>query len=143
MTEQDVERLMEQLGQKADERGLAALDPAERTVLLAWWARGVIGNGGFKYFFEGGSELGPVARAFRALGFPKAAEACEHVDAEVVPEGRAPRDDEARRAALAHVDWRRFEADQLEIFAVKWELLSGAIGRYIENQSQAGKGVRS
>jgi uncharacterized protein DUF4375 len=139
MTEQEVERLMHQLGQKADDLGLSALEAPERTVLLAWWARGVIGNGGFKYFFEGGSELGPVAREFRALGFPKAAEACERVDAEVVAEGRLPHDEAARRAALARVDWRRFEADEREIFAVKWELLSSAIGRYVETHGQTGK----
>jgi hypothetical protein len=140
VTEQEIERFMQQLGQKADDSGLSAFEPPERTVLLAWWARGVIGNGGFKYFFEGGAELGPVARAFHALGFPKAAEACDRVDAEVVAEGRVPRDDEARRAALAHVDWKRFQADEREISAVKWELLSSAIGRYIETQGRTGKG---
>ncbi len=138
MTEQDVEQLMQQLGQKADALGSSALASLERTVLLAWWARGVIGNGGFKYFFEGGSELGPIARAFRSLGFPQAAQACERVDAEVVVEGRLPRDDEGRRAALAQVDWRRFEAAEREIFAVKWESLTRAIGRHIETETQTG-----
>lgn len=137
MTEQEVERLMGQLGQKADELGMAALEPLERTALLAWWARGVVGNGGFKYFFEGGSDLAPVAGAFRALGFSAAAEACERVDAQVVAEGRLPRDEGARRAALAHVDWRRFEADERELFAVKWELLGAAIGRYVEAAKKA------
>jgi hypothetical protein len=140
VTEQEIEQLMQQLGKKADALGLSALAPQERTVLLAWWARGVVGNGGFKYFLEGGSELGPIADAFRSLGFPEAAEACERVDAEVVAEGRLPRDEEARRAALAHVDWRRFEADEREILAVKWELLTSAIGRHIETQAQTGKG---
>jgi hypothetical protein len=134
VTEQEVEQLMQRLGQIADQSGLTVLEPPERTVLLAWWARGVVGNGGFKYFFEGGSELGPVASAFRALGFPQAAEACERVEAEVASEGGLPRDEQGRRSALAHVDWRRFQADEREIFAVKWELLSAAIGRYIKTQ---------
>ncbi len=71
-----VNTIGEGLGQRAEAAGLASLSPEEQTVLLAWWASGIIGNGGFRYFYEGASNAAQVASAFEALGFSDAANAC-------------------------------------------------------------------
>src|SRR6185369_1319119 len=37
----------------ADEQGIEALSVEQRTVVHAWMAKGIIDNGGFRYYFEG------------------------------------------------------------------------------------------
>ncbi|MDY7035495.1 MAG: DUF4375 domain-containing protein [Thermodesulfobacteriota bacterium] len=63
------------LGQKAEDEGLDGLTQIQQTALLVWWTFGIIENGGFRYFFEGASNIEQVADAFRELGFYAAADA--------------------------------------------------------------------
>src|SRR5437868_774246 len=51
------------------------LSPAQRAVLYSWWAKGIIDNGGFRYFYEGTDQALEAAEAFESLGLPNAAEA--------------------------------------------------------------------
>jgi len=77
-----VSQVAVRLGKIGREKGLDALTSGERTVALTWWAAGIIGNGGFPYFFEGSCAdegrylVKEVAEAFDHLGFPQAAKAC-------------------------------------------------------------------
>ena len=64
------------LGSRAQRDGIQSLSEQERAVLLVWWAQGIIGNGGFEYFYEGASNMIDVAEAFQELGFAEAAQAC-------------------------------------------------------------------
>jgi hypothetical protein len=67
--------------------GPEGLSDAKRHALLAWWARGIVGNGGLRYFYEGASEGDEVAEAYEALWFPAAAEAFRKSLA-IFPNGR-------------------------------------------------------
>jgi hypothetical protein len=129
--DRDARQILHDLGVKADERGLESLTPEERTILVPWVARGVIGNGGFRYFFEGNLDLAEVARAFRELGCHQVGEACERV-LSAFSAGR-PTD-------LARVDWDRFLADEDVVYELKWEGLLSAIASHInENREAFGK----
>jgi hypothetical protein len=81
----------ERLAMRADEYDRDMLTPEEQVVLLPWWASGIIGNGGFRYFYEGATETLEVAAAFDALGLGDAADACRtahsRVPAEVLAGG--------------------------------------------------------
>ena len=72
---------MKVLGPLAEERGIQALAPAQRAIVLLVWASGIIGNGGFRYFYEGAyfrndvNHVPMLAEAFKLLGFDQAAEA--------------------------------------------------------------------
>ena len=64
------------LGNRAERDGLQSLSEPERSVLLVWWAQGIIGNGGFEYFYEGACNMPEIAAAFQELGLSEAADAC-------------------------------------------------------------------
>jgi hypothetical protein len=64
------------LGSRAERDGTESLSGPERNVLLVWWAQGIIGNGGFEYFYEGACNMAEVAEAFQELGFSEASQAC-------------------------------------------------------------------
>lgn len=64
------------LGSRADVYGLKSLIHWEQVALMAWWAKGIIDNGGFQYFYEGAWQSEEVAAAFDELGFSQAAWAC-------------------------------------------------------------------
>jgi hypothetical protein len=70
----------------------------QKDVLLPWVARGIIGNGGFKYFYQG-LQFDPLvtAQAFRALGLEDVAAACER-SLSVFPGGRMPDNEAAPRS---------------------------------------------
>ena len=72
----DYESIASILGGKAEAEGIEALSVYERNVLLPYWASGIIGNGGFQYFYEGAINAIEVAEAFDALGLSECAEAC-------------------------------------------------------------------
>ncbi len=65
----------------------------ERVVLLVWHVSGIIGNGGFRYLFEGNLEGDPhfalTAEAFEATGCVKAADAVRKTLA-LFPDSRPP-----------------------------------------------------
>lgn len=54
--------------------GFNCLSTAQRVVLLTERAAGVIGNGGFRYFFEQGLDTEACARSFEELGLANIAE---------------------------------------------------------------------
>ncbi len=71
-----VNAIYSHLGNRAECKGLQSLSKPEHSVLLVWWAQGVIANGGFEYFYEGACNIAEVAAAFQELGFTEAAQAC-------------------------------------------------------------------
>lgn len=77
----------------------SAISEHERVVLLVWHVSGIIGNGGFRYLFEGDLKGDPyfilTVEAFRATGCKKAAEAVRKTLA-MFPQSRPPRDIEER-----------------------------------------------
>src|SRR5262245_38504912 len=76
-----------------DEVDVSALGEVERAVLLVWHAFGVVGNGGFRYLFEGNFEGDPdfaqTTEAFRAVGCKQAADAVRKTLA-MFPNSRPP-----------------------------------------------------
>jgi hypothetical protein len=82
-----------------DDIDASAISDAEHVVLLVWHVSGIIGNGGFRYLFEGDLEGDPyftlTAEAFRATGCKKAAEAVRKTLA-MFPDSRPPTDIEKR-----------------------------------------------
>src|SRR5262245_5321203 len=78
-----------------DDIDASAISEQERVVLLVWYASGIIGNGGFRYLFEGELQGDPhfalTAEAFRATGCKKAAEAVRKTLA-MFPNSRPPTD---------------------------------------------------
>ncbi len=132
----EAEAVLRALGSRADALGLETLTDHEQCVLLPWFARGVVGNGGFALFYDGDDRLADVARGFRALGFPEAAEACERVMWRLFPDG-VEASGLKRRAALAGVDWREFDEEEDVVFEVDWDELRCAVGRYVQAHPQA------
>ncbi|MEP6664347.1 MAG: hypothetical protein ABJC04_11865, partial [Verrucomicrobiota bacterium] len=45
------------LADREEKQGSQSISDIERVVLLVWHASGIIGNGGFRYFFECGLSL--------------------------------------------------------------------------------------
>jgi Domain of unknown function (DUF4375) len=62
-----------------DDFDVSILNPAERAVLLTWHVSGIVGNGGFRYLFEGNIPGDPyfelTAEPFRTIGCKAAADA--------------------------------------------------------------------
>jgi hypothetical protein len=116
---------------RADEDGLEALPQRHRIVVLAWAARGIIGNGGFRYYYEGGWRMAEVAAAYRTLGFEQAARACEST-LRIFPACMPPRDDERRREIVQRTDFDQFEDEESKVYDVDWESLEAAIKRYMD-----------
>lgn len=54
--------------------GDAALRVEERHASEIWAASGIIGNGGFQYFFENGLSCEAVAESYEAIAMPKTAD---------------------------------------------------------------------
>ena len=120
----------------ADEQGIEALPATQRAVVLAWAGRGIIGNGGFKYFYEGQWRMAETAAAYRILGFPEAADACER-SLDVFPKRQPPRDDEEREQFLGEESSNLFEELEKVVYALDWDSLKLAIGSYIESRPEA------
>lgn len=131
--------LVSSLGAQADLHGLDSLSEEERSVLVPYWARGVIGNGGFRYFYEGNHDLHDVARRMRTLQLDAAATACESVAQHVFAGGAVPRNDDEREALLSKVDWKRFSQEEDVVFDLRWEDILDAVGRYVEAHPAAFK----
>jgi hypothetical protein len=126
--------LVDRLGDRAELEGIGTLSEEERTVLLPWWARGVIGNGGFHYFYQGSADLHDVARRMAALGFADVARACEAVATRVdasVP-GRA-----AQTEHLDAIRWKDFEVAEGVVLELDFDALLAAIERYVEDRPAA------
>ncbi|MDB6112781.1 MAG: hypothetical protein JWR69_4531 [Pedosphaera sp.] len=59
---------------KQEDQGAEVLTKEENVVLLIWHASGIIGNGGFRYFFEQELNGEAAAAAYTIIGCDKAAE---------------------------------------------------------------------
>jgi Domain of unknown function (DUF4375) len=114
----------------ADEHGMDALSAPQRTIVLAWAAKGIIGNGGFKYFYEGEWRGAELAQAYRALGFAAAAEACDR-SLDAFPARQPPRDAARRYQYIAAGEDAVFGDLEDAIFALEWSALELAIGEYM------------
>lgn len=120
--------------------GWRELTQVERIALLPHCARGFIGNGGFRYFYEGDVPLLEVARGFRELGFGQVAEACEQVAFALFPGGREPdasEDWEARQAVLQRADWDGFLPQEKVVWALPEPVLFQRVGQYVERHRAA------
>jgi len=80
--------------------GLRNFTQPERTVLLACWAMGIIQNGGFRFFYEGATNMGEVPYAYECLGYHEAAEACPE-SLSIFPTGVPPEESDERLQALS------------------------------------------
>ena len=58
---------------KRTKQGDYALTSEEQEASSIWAASGIIGNGSFQYFFECSQDAERCARAYEAIGLPKAA----------------------------------------------------------------------
>ena len=135
--------IVRMLAVKADDRGMEALSEHEKNIVLPWSARGIIGNGGFKYFFEGSHPLSDVSQRFRALGLERVARSCDEVLVALF--GHQPEivGQSEREAGLGGIDWDRFEAHEDVVFELKWEELLDVIGAYIDRFPEAFADVRA
>jgi hypothetical protein len=116
-----VNGVADRLGDRANVEGIEGLGPQERTVLLPWWLKGIVDNGGFKYFYEGATETLAVAEAFDALGLSEAAAACRQAHARV-PEEMLDRGFEACREWMDTLDEDALEELFSEPDRVIWDL---------------------
>lgn len=58
------------LAEREQQRGAESVTDIERVVLLVWHASGIIGNGGFHYFFECSLPLLATAVAYDRIDIP-------------------------------------------------------------------------
>lgn len=68
-----VDRTFCTLADREASDGNDSINDIERVVLLVWHAAGIIGNGGFRYFFECGLPLRSTAEAYSRIGVESAA----------------------------------------------------------------------
>jgi hypothetical protein len=135
---QFVSDVLELLGARAEAQGLDSLSQAEQRVLLVGWAQGIVGNGGFQYFYEGASNARQVADAFEALGFSEAASAFR-TSLSVFPNGVAPEDQEIRRDWLDRnetISTPVFDRLEGTIFAVSDQLDQAIIAYLCEHRGE-------
>jgi hypothetical protein len=71
--------------------GVGALSLEERHATAIWAASGIIGNGGFQYFFENSLSTEDSAEAYASIGMPKIADIFRTA-ASLFPGGEPPPD---------------------------------------------------
>jgi len=86
------------LADREQQRGVESITDIERVVLLVWHASGIIGNGGFRYFFECALPLLATAQAYERIGVEQAGSILRRLR-EIFPGRRVP-DDYDRRMAI-------------------------------------------
>jgi hypothetical protein len=64
-------------GLQIREKGSQTLPVAKQSIILAFWTQGVVGNGGFRYFYEQSNDPISSANAFRHIGLHEAGAAIE------------------------------------------------------------------
>lgn len=64
------------LASKADEEGISSLNVEQKNVVLAWWAKGEIDNGGFELLYSQPLDVDAVIESFSAIGANSYADAC-------------------------------------------------------------------
>lgn len=110
----------ERLAKRANDDGIESLTPAEQVVVWTRSASGIIGNGGFTYYYEGATETLEVAAAFDTLGLHDAAEACRAAHA-IVPAEVITRGFGACQAWLETVDEAKLNAQFDPLDRVIWD----------------------
>jgi Xaa-Pro aminopeptidase len=123
-----VQKKVEQLAEKADRSGIEKLAPEERLAVIAFSARGVISNGGLKYYFEGEVPLDTLVDAYRSLGLDAQADAAA-ASAALFPDPAIANDVAARQEYTGKLETRPF--DKI-FYKLSWDELIEAIGRYWE-----------
>ncbi len=88
------------LAEREKLQGEESITDIERVVLLIWHASGIIGNGGFHYFFECGLPLRTTADAYARIGVDHAALILRRL-LEFFPSSRIPEDYDARMATVS------------------------------------------
>jgi len=81
-----VDKATDPLGDRAEANGLESLSYPEQVALLVLWADGIIGNGGFRFFYEGANNTEQVANAYQSLGCHDAVQASRDTMAIFPPE---------------------------------------------------------
>ncbi|MCD9098212.1 DMP19 family protein [Luteimonas fraxinea] len=81
------------------DRGVHCLPWPEQAVVIAWWAKGAIDNGGFSYLYESPVRIDDIERAFREVGAAIAADACVR-SKQFFPRGEVPESLSAREALI-------------------------------------------
>jgi hypothetical protein len=122
-----------------DDIDASAISEVERVVLLVRHVSGIIGNGGFRYLFEGDLNGDPhfalTAEAFRATGCKKAAESVRKTLA-MFPHSRPPRDIEERlRYYLSRIKGWPTDMD-VQFFEAKDDLTK-CLADYIRSHADA------
>jgi hypothetical protein len=88
--------------------GPDAINDIEQVVLLVWHAEGIIGNGGFHYFFECGLPLRATAQAYTRIGVQPAATILLHLLAlfprQVIPDDWDERMELVEKLESSHRD---------------------------------------
>lgn len=90
------------LARKADRQGIDSLSPPQKTVVLTWWAKGEIDNGGFALLYCSPVSIDDIARAFSDLGMSDIAMVCI-ASKSVFPGGQPPIDPADRRALVESI----------------------------------------
>lgn len=91
------------LAKRADTNGIESLSGPEKNIVLAWWAKGEIDNGGFAFLYSKPVNIDDVALAFRNIGFESAYKACIETKA-VFPDGKPPDAMERRLKIIEELD---------------------------------------
>jgi hypothetical protein len=130
-----LERAIYELCTRADEQGIEKLPLAHQHVVRAWAALGIIGNGGFRYFYEGAWDMPGVARAFRVFGFEEAAGACEK-SLDIFPNRLPERDSERRHEILEKTDFDAYEEYEGAVYDLEFGALQAAIGAYMDRHPE-------
>lgn len=133
---QAIEAVCEALASRADEHGIETLSRSERAVMLPYWAKAIVDNGGLEYFFEGADNALEVAAAFDELGIEEGARAFRQ-STEVFPNGEPQVSHESRRNWM---DSHRAEIDAVfaKLNPIIWQVdadLAQAISEYIRAHS--------
>lgn len=128
-----VRYLVRELALRADALGLEALPHPAQMLVLAWSARGIIGNGGFRYWYQGknDAEVRLTIDAFRVLGVRVVADACQESLA-AFPAGVVPTNEADRDRAIAAIDWSKLRDAESVVFDVSFEELLEHMGRYVD-----------
>jgi len=87
------------LAEREAQRGSKSISDIERVVLLVWHASGIIGNGGFRYFFECGLSLPITAEAYTRIGVEQAASILRRIH-DLFPGKKIPDDYDERLAIV-------------------------------------------
>jgi hypothetical protein len=102
------------LAEREEQRGADSITDIERVVLLVWHASGIIGNGGFRYFFECALPLVATAQAYERIGVEQAASILRRL-LEFFPGRHIPDDYDDRMAIVSRFyDGHAELLDQLE-----------------------------